>query len=114
MNTLTNSVRLIGNLGAAPVVKETSTGGKLANFTLATRSYSKDKDGNKVEETEWHKIVVWGKQAEIVEKYLDKGSQIAIEGMLKTRKYTDKDGIDRYSTEIVVNEFQMMGTKKGE
>jgi len=114
MYTLTNSVRLIGNLGAAPIVKDTNAGGKVANFSIATRSFSKDKEGNKVEETEWHKIVVWGKQAETVEKYLEKGSQVAVEGMLKTRKYTDKDGIERYSTEIVANDFQMLGSRKSE
>lgn len=111
MNALSNSVRLLGNLGKEPVIKTFSNGGKVANFSLATKSFSKDKDGNRVEETDWHNLVVRGKQAEIVEKYLTKGSQIAVEGMLKSRKYTDSDGHDKYITEVVVNEFQMMGRK---
>lgn len=111
MNALSNSVRLMGNLGKEPVIKNLSNGGKLATFSLATKSYSKDKDGNRKEETDWHNLVVWGKQAEIAEKYLTKGSQIAIEGMLKSRKYTDSEGHDKYITEVVVNEFQMMGKK---
>lgn len=111
MNALSNSVRLLGNLGKEPVVKTFSNGGKVASFSLATKSFSKDKEGNRVEETDWHNLVVWGKQAEIAEKYLSKGSQIAVEGMLKNRKYTDSDGNDKYITEVVVNEFQMIGKK---
>ncbi len=111
MNALSNSVRLLGNLGKEPVIKSLTNGGKLATFSLATKSFSKDKDGNRKEETDWHNLVVWGKQAEIVEKYLTKGSQIAVEGMLKSRKYTDSEGHDKYVTEVVVNEFQMMSRK---
>lgn len=111
MNTLSNSVRLLGNLGKEPVIKTFSDGGKIANFSLATTSFSKDKEGNRKEDTDWHNVVIKGKLAEIAEKYLTKGSQIAVEGMLKNRKYTDSDGHDKYITEVVVNEFQMMGKK---
>lgn len=112
MNTLVNSVRLIGNLGKAPVVKSFTNGGKVANCSLATLHISKDKDGNKIEETDWHNIVIKGKLAEVAEKYLDKGSQIAVEGALRSRKYTDAAGVEKYITEIIVNELQMLGSKK--
>ncbi len=112
MNTLVNSVRLMGNLGKDPIIKEFSNGGKIANFSLATIYISKDKDGNKVEETDWHNIVIKGKQAEVVEKYLTKGSKIAIEGRLVNRKYTDSAGVEKYITEVIANEFQFVGAKK--
>lgn len=112
MNALSNSVRLMGNLGKDPVIKEFSNGGKIANFTLATLHISKDKEGNRTEETDWHNVVVKGKQAEIVEKYLTKGSKIALEGRLCNRKYTDASGVEKYITEIVANEFQFVGGKK--
>ena len=111
MNNLKNSVRLIGNLGMNPEVKETTNGKKLAKFSVATNDSYRDEKGNEVKETQWHNLVVWGKQAEIVEKYLKKGSEVAIEGKLSTRNYTDKDGVKRYVTEIVVNEFMMLGGK---
>ena len=111
MNNLKNSVRLIGNLGMNPEVKETTNGKKLAKFSVATNESYRDEKGNEVKETQWHNLVVWGKQAEIVEKYLKKGSEVAIEGKLSTRNYTDKDGVKRYVTEIVVNEFMMLGGK---
>lgn len=111
MNALVNSVRLLGNLGKDPVVKTFSNGGKIANLSLATAYTFKDKEGNKVEETDWHNLVIKGKQAEIAEKYLSKGSRIAVEGAIRTRKYNDSEGQERYITEIVVNEFQMLGSK---
>jgi single-strand DNA-binding protein len=111
MNALSNSVRLIGNLGKDPIIRNTTNGNTLASITLATKSYGKDKDGNRTEETDWHNLVIWGKQAEIAGKYLKKGSQIAVEGMLKTRKYTDSEGNEKYTTEVLVNEFQMLGKK---
>ncbi|MES2655367.1 MAG: single-stranded DNA-binding protein [Bacteroidota bacterium] len=111
MNNLKNSVRLIGNLGMSPEVKETANGKKLAKFSIATNESYKDENGQKVEETMWHNLIVWGKQADIVEKYLTKGSEVAIEGKLSNRNYTDKDGIKRYVTEIIVNEFLMLGNK---
>ncbi|MCX6185396.1 MAG: single-stranded DNA-binding protein [Bacteroidetes bacterium] len=111
MNNLKNSVRLIGNLGMNPEVKETTNGKKLAKFSVATNESYRDEKGNEVKETQWHNLVVWGKQAEIVEKYLKKGSEVAIEGKLSTRNYTDKEGVKRYVTEIVVTEFLMLGGK---
>lgn len=112
MNALSNSVRLMGNLGKDPVIKEFSNGGKIANFTLATMHIGKDKEGNRTEETDWHNIVVKGKQAEVVEKYLTKGSKIALEGRLCNRKYTDASGNEKFISEIVANEFQFVGGKK--
>ncbi|HPI10334.1 MAG TPA: single-stranded DNA-binding protein [Catalimonadaceae bacterium] len=112
MNTVVNSVRLLGNLGKDPIIKSFSNGGKVANCTLATPHLSKDKDGNKVEETDWHLIVIRGKMAEVAEKYLTKGSQIAVEGSLRSRKYNDSDGNERYITEVIVSDMQMLGGKK--
>jgi single-strand DNA-binding protein len=112
MNTVVNSVRLLGNLGKDPVIKSFSNGGKIANCTLATAHVSKDKDGNKVEETDWHLIVIRGKMAEVAEKYLTKGSQIAVEGSLRSRKYNDSDGNEKYITEVIVSDMQMLGGKK--
>ncbi|WP_442794843.1 single-stranded DNA-binding protein [Pelobium manganitolerans] len=111
MNNLRNSVRLIGFLGAAPELKEISKTKKLAKLSLATSdSYRNDK-GERVEDTQWHNLVLWDKQADVAVKYLDKGSEIAIEGKLVTRNYSDKDGIKRYYTEILVNELLMLGKK---
>ncbi len=111
MNNLKNSVRLIGNLGMSPEVKETANGKKLAKFSIATNESYKDENGQKVEETIWHNLIVWGKQADIAEKYLTKGSEVAIEGKLSNRNYTDKEGIKRYVTEIIVNEFLLLGNR---
>jgi single-strand DNA-binding protein len=105
MNSLRNSVRLIGNLGGTPEVKELNQGKKMAKFSLATTENYKDADGNKVSETQWHNIVAWGRQADFAQKYLEKGNQIAIEGKLLTRVYVDREGIKRYFTEINVNEI---------
>jgi single-strand DNA-binding protein len=105
MNTLNNSVRLTGFLGNAPEIKLTETKKKVAKLNLATNSYRKNSEGERVTETTWHQIVLWEKQAELAEKYLDKGSKIAIEGRLSNRFYTDKDGVKRYVTEVVVNEI---------
>jgi single-strand DNA-binding protein len=112
MNNLRNSVRLIGNLGMDPEVKEISKGKKVAKFSLATSEIYRGEDGNKVSETQWHNMVAWGKQAEVVEKYLKKGSEIAVEGRISSRNYTDKEGVKRYITEIVVNELLMFGSRK--
>jgi single-strand DNA-binding protein len=112
MNNLRNSVRLIGNLGMNPEVKEIGNDKKLAKFSLATKEVYKNEDGEKVSETQWHNLIAWGSQAKIAEKYLKKGNEIAIEGKLTSRNYTDKDGVKRYVTEIVVNEILMIGTKK--
>ena len=111
MNNLRNSVRLIGNLGAAPEVKSLEKGNKLAKLSLATNETYTNQKGEKVTETQWHNLVVWGKQADIVEKYLTKGSEIAVEGKLTSRSYTDKEGVKKYFTEIVVNDFLMLDKK---
>jgi single-strand DNA-binding protein len=113
MNALVNSVRLMGNLGKDPVIKSFSNGGKVANCTIATAHFSKDKEGNKVEETDWHNIVIKGKLAEVAEKYLSKGSKIAVEGSLRNRKYTDSAGADKFITEVIVNDIQFLSKKEG-
>jgi len=112
MNTLKNSVRLMGNLGAAPEVKTIADNKKLAKFSVATNESYKNEKGEKVTETYWHNIIAWGSLAGIVEKFLEKGSEVAIEGKLTNRSYTDKDGVKRYMTEIVANEVVMLGGKK--
>lgn len=107
-----NNVRLIGNLGMNPDVKEINGGKKLAKFSIATNESYKGEDGNKVTETQWHNVIAWGKQAEIIGKYLKKGNEVAIEGKLSSRSYTDKEGVKRYVTEIVVNDLLMLGGKE--
>ncbi|MBW7846301.1 MAG: single-stranded DNA-binding protein [Bacteroidia bacterium] len=112
MNNLKNSVRLIGHIGQTPEVKEFSNGKKLAKFSLAINESYKNNEGERITDTQWHNITVWGKQADIVSKLLKKGSEIAIEGKLSNNNYVDKDGIKRYTTEIVLNEFVLIGAKK--
>ena len=111
MYALKNKVQLIGNLGNAPEVKTTESGKKLARFSVATNESYRNAQGEKVTETTWHNLVAWGKVAEIAEKYLNKGSEIAIEGKLINRSYTDKDGNKKYITEVQVNELLMLGSK---
>lgn len=111
MYALKNKVQLIGNLGNAPEVKTTESGKKLARFSVATNESYRNASGEKVTETTWHNLVAWGKVAEIAEKYLNKGSEIAIEGKLINRSYTDKDGNKKYITEVQVNELLMLGSK---
>ncbi len=111
MTNLKNSVRLIGFLGAAPEVKEFSKSKKVAKVNLATNDAYKNQKGEKVEETQWHQLVMWGNQAEFAAQYLNKGSEVAIEGKLVTRTYDDKDGVKRYVTEIVINEIVILGRK---
>ena len=111
MNGLRNSVRLIGNLGANPEVKEFESGKKVARFTLATNETYTNQQGEKITDTSWHNLVLWGKTAEIAEKYLEKGSEVAIEGKLTNRSYTNKEGEKKYITEIIVNELLMLGKK---
>lgn len=109
-----NKVILIGNLGNDPDVRYTAGGAAVANISLATAESWKDKDtGEKQERTEWHRVVFFGRLAEIVGEYLRKGSQVYVEGRLQTRKWQDKDGNDRYTTEIVANDMQMLGSKSG-
>lgn len=104
-----NKVQLIGNCGRDPEVKYLPSGEPVANITIATSSKYKSKSGEMVEETEWHRIAFFGKLAEIVGQYLRKGRSVYVEGRIKTRKYTDKDGIEKYATDIIANEMQMLG-----
>jgi single-strand DNA-binding protein len=109
-----NKVILIGNLGRDPEVRYSPSGSAVANVTLATSESWKDKNsGEKQEKTEWHRVVFFGRLAEIVGEYLKKGSQVFVEGRLQTRKWQDKEGHDRYTTEIVANEMQMLGSRGG-
>ena len=109
MNAIKNRVQLIGNVGNDPEIKNLEGGKKLANLTIATNDSYKNDKGEKVEQTEWHRVVAWGKTAEIIEKYVTKGNQVAIEGKLSHRSYEDKNGEKRYVTEIVVSELLMLG-----
>jgi|SRR4051812_42888979 single-strand DNA-binding protein len=111
MYALKNKVQLIGNLGNAPEIKTTEAGKKLARFSMATNEMYRNAKGEKITETQWHNLVAWGKVAEIAEKYLAKGSEIAIEGKLVNRTYTDKEGVKKYITEVQVNEVLMLGEK---
>lgn len=112
MSNLKNSVRLIGHLGQNPDVKELNSGKKLAKFSLATNESYRNEAGERVTETQWHNITVWGKQADLVNKFLKKGSEVAIEGKLSNSSYVDREGIKRYSTDIILNEFVMIGGRK--
>ncbi len=112
MNNLRNRVQLIGHLGTTPEVKELQNGNKMVKLTLATNESYKNQKGEKVKETQWHNIVVWGPQAKIAEKYLEKGKEVCIEGKLNNRTYEDKDGIKRYVTEVICNEILMLGKKQ--
>ncbi len=112
MNTLRNKVQLIGNLGMNPEIKTVDGGKKLAKMSIATNESYKNAKGEMVKETQWHNLIAWGKTADIIEKYLEKGSEVAIEGKLINRNYTDKDGAKRYITEIQVNDLVMLGDKK--
>lgn len=110
MSNLRNSVRLAGFLGNDPEMK-TVGNSKVVRLSIATNETYRNSKGEKVEETQWHNLVLWNKNADIAEKYLHKGSEISIEGKLNNRNYTDKDGIKRYTTEIVVSEILMSGKK---
>lgn len=107
-----NKVILVGNVGAAPEIKTTQSGQQMAKFSLATSSTWKDKDGNPQEKTEWHRVVIFGKLSDIVAQYVHKGSKLYIEGSIKYGKYTDKDGIEKYSTDIVANDITMLDSKQ--
>ena len=111
MSTLRNKVQLIGNLGKAPEIITLDSGKKLAKFSIATNETYKNAQGEKVTDTQWHNVIAWNKTAEIVEKYLDKGKEIAIEGKLTSRSYDDKEGNKRYITEVVCDELVMLGAK---
>ena len=108
-----NKVILVGNLGKDPEVRYMPSGDAIANISLATTDSWKDKNGEKQEKTEWHKVAFFGKLAEIAGEYLKKGSQVYVEGRLQTRKWQDKEGHDRYTTEIVADRMQMLGSRSG-
>jgi single-strand DNA-binding protein len=111
MYTLKNKVQLIGHLGNAPEIKNTENDKKYARFSIATNESYRNAKGEKVTETTWHTLIAWGKIAGIVEKYLNKGSEVAVEGKLISRSYTDKNGVKKYITEVQVNELLMLGSK---
>ena len=104
-----NKVILVGNLGADPDMRYTPSGTGVCELRLATNESWTDKSGQRQERTEWHRIVVWGKRAEIVSKYLSKGRQVYVEGKLRTRSWEDKEGNKRYTTEIIANDVQFLG-----
>ena len=106
-----NKAILIGNLGKDPDVRYSPDGSAITNITLATTENWKDKSGEKQEKTEWHRVAFFGKLAEIAGKYLKKGSQVYVEGRIQTRKWQDKEGQDRYTTEIVADRMQMLGSR---
>ncbi len=108
MNTLKNKVQLIGNLGQEPEIVNLESGKKLAKFSIATNDYYYNKQGDKITDTQWHNIVAWGKTADIIEKYVNKGQEVAIEGKLTSRSYEDSEGQKRYITEVVCNELLML------
>jgi single-strand DNA-binding protein len=108
-----NKVILIGNLGRDPETRYTTDGAAVTNVTLATTDMWKDKGGEKQERTEWHRVVFFGRLAEIASEYLKKGSPVYVEGRLQTRKWTDKEGQEKYTTEIVASDMKMLGSRSG-
>ncbi|MEZ5014640.1 MAG: single-stranded DNA-binding protein [Chitinophagales bacterium] len=112
MSSIKNKVQLIGHLGKDPEVKVFGGNKKLTRFSIATNETYKNANGEKVTETQWHNVVAWGKTAEIAAKYLQKGSEVAIEGKLLNDNYTDKNGVKRYNTEVQVSEMVMLSPKK--
>ena len=113
MNALKNKVQLIGNLGMNPEIKELDGGRKVAKFTLATNEIYKNQKGEKVQDTQWHNIVAWGKTASLMEELLTKGKEVLVEGKLTNRSWDDKEGNKRYITEIVTSDFLIL-TPKGQ
>lgn len=111
MRNLRNSVQLIGRLGNDPEMIQLESGKKLVKFSIATDDSYKNAKGERVEETTWHNIIMWGAQAEVAEKYFKKGKELMIEGRLQTRKYESKEGETRYATEVVANDFIFIGKK---
>ncbi|MFH6934214.1 single-stranded DNA-binding protein [Flavobacterium sp. FlaQc-30] len=108
MNAMKNRVQLIGNVGSDPEIKTLETGKKIAHLTIATNEIYKNEKGDKVEKTEWHRVTAWGKTAEIIEKFVVKGKEVAIDGKLTHRSYDDKNGEKRFITEVVVNEILLL------
>jgi len=114
MNALRNKVQLIGRLGDKVEIKTLENGKIVGNVNIATNEVYRNAKGEKITETTWTHLVIWGKNAEILEKYTDKGSEIAIEGKLSNRSYTDKNGEKKYVTEVIVNEILLLGGSKSE
>lgn len=112
MSSLRNKVQLIGNLGNNPEVVNLDSGKKLAKFSLATNENYTNAQGERITNTEWHNLIAWGKTADIIEKYLTKGKEIAIEGKLTSRSYETKEGEKRYVTEVVVSDLVLLGGKE--
>tara|TARA_R110002072_G_scaffold113367_12_gene242805 strand:+ start:5844 stop:6185 length:342 start_codon:yes stop_codon:yes gene_type:complete len=112
MSTLRNKVQLIGNLGSDPDVKTLENGSKMVKFSLATNDSYKNAKGEKITETQWHNIVIWGKTAEIAEKYAKKGKEIGLEGKLSNRSYEDSEGQKKYITEVIAHELLLLGGKE--
>ena len=108
-----NKVILVGNLGRDPETRYMPDGGAITNISIATTSTWKDKSGEKQEATEWHRISFFGKLAEIAGEYLKKGSQVYVEGRLRTRKWQDKDGVEKTTTEVIADEMKMLGARQG-
>ncbi|MBP6516309.1 MAG: single-stranded DNA-binding protein [Chitinophagales bacterium] len=108
MSSMRNSVRLIGNIGNEPEIKKLDGEKKLAKFSLATNETYKNDKGEKITETQWHNLIAWGATAGVIEKYTKKGQEIAVEGKLTSKSYTDKEGIKRYVTEIVVSDVLLL------
>lgn len=111
MNRLQNKVQLIGRLGADPIIRKTKDGKPVANFSIATNERRKDKNGEPVETTSWHRVVAWQRLAEFSERYLKKGKQIALEGKIRYDEYTDKDGVTKYTTDIIASDIALLGKK---
>ena len=111
MNTIRNHVQLVGNVGQDPTVTTLENGKKVARFSLATNEYYKKENGEKMQNTQWHTIVAWGKTAEIIENYAGKGKELALVGKLKSRSYEDNEGIKKYVTEIEASEILLLGAK---
>ncbi|MBN2682165.1 MAG: single-stranded DNA-binding protein [Bacteroidales bacterium] len=112
MNSLRNRVQLIGNLGSDPEIKSFEKDRKMARINLAVNESYKDNDGKTIKETHWHNLVAWGKTAELAEKFLKKGKEVAVEGKLVTRSYEDKEGVKKYVTEVNVSEILFLGSNK--
>lgn len=112
MFTLKNRVQLIGNMGNAPEIKTTENGKKLARFSIATNDHYTNAQGEKIAETIWHNILAWGKLAEIAEQFLSRGADVAIEGKLINRSYTDREGVKKYITEIQASEILFLRSKE--
>ena len=108
-----NKILIIGNVGGVPQIR-TVGDQKVAQFSVATTEKRKDKDGNVISETEWHNVTFWGKTAEIAEKYVQKGTQVYIEGRIKTEKYTDKNGNEKFMTRVIGSSMQLLGSKQEE